>query len=135
VTAGGGFIDWKDWKRCLNTAFWNNFSIVLFLKVRKNSSAIEMSAVKTAIQRWIRKNQFVAFGIPFLTSLAIGSYMLAGNPVLQFNLSGITQIKYDHSDRKTQSQAKHAKLGLDSERKKQTVAELYFDLMKSMIGD
>jgi hypothetical protein len=93
---------------------------------------IGKNQMKNRIQKWIKRNQFIAYGLPFLASMGIGSYAFAGNFQIPITKQkGITQIKYDHSDRKTQSMTKHAQLGLDVDRKKQTVAELYFDLMKS----
>ncbi|KAL3901218.1 MAG: hypothetical protein SGCHY_000781 [Lobulomycetales sp.] len=47
----------------------------------------------------------------------------------------MTQIRYDAHDRRTQVLSKEQALGLDSDRKKSSIQELYFDLMKKRDDD
>ena len=70
---------------------------------------------------FVRRNQFILYGAPFLASISIGAYAF----------SWITQIRYDAADKKTESLTKNLKLGLKADRKVKTIQEVYFDLMKN----
>ena len=72
-------------------------------------------ATQSHLARRINQKPFLMFGLPFLTTVLAGSFIL----------SYFTQIKFDRRDQQVRTVSKEDQLGLSKDRRKVDIREEY----------